>query len=629
MKFKELLTNLLYEQHMPPDPDDDDEIDPEDADNNPVDLNNIDADGNPIDPDHDVPFDDWDFAHYNGEDLPLDDPRRVRSQRPKGPKKLTRTQMIMAKWKEESPGVTDQQLSDAVAFFNERKDRLRPYHPYGYIDPATNRHHINLPEIAVMVERFPNMENILSDTVKMKDLGNYTWEQISFYQDRIYRQAIETDDENWVKGDFTEDQRIQMALQRWTKPYNQIINDGTLTVYKIECKNEAIALGALEHAIFRKYHENEKTLKSLPPDVRRKIKNMEWAIQPWCIARPEGGSYGANLWTNYRPKWGFYFILDNSKPEWSAHHISAIEAVNGGVYQLSTMTNTYETHQSWGDIEQIYPGLRDKEKLFPWFGTTPRETKELTLDTVTFNRGDVYDFAIQPEAVQRAYIENDRFIRDVRCFLTLSFDNRKLYIDKASKTNDDYKQRFICDDPNDPFGILEILRIQKKPDDLYKYLDGFTLKQRLGIPDGIIAIKKIVIGTNWRRWLSDITTNQTLISSRDARNNRNRIPKYGMMDIERGELIKDIQYIASTPRTYMHLYNEDGIQKRKIYIFQRYAYALGNNQTDPNEYFYFLYLKEALIDKNSEYYLKGKYYEGREGDAFIQEKIDSGEFRKI
>jgi hypothetical protein len=393
MKFKELLTNLLYEQHMPPDPDDDDEIDPEDADNNPVDLNNIDADGNPIDPDHDVPFDDWDFAHYNGEDLPLDDPRRVRSQRPKGPKKLTRTQMIMAKWKEESPGVTDQQLSDAVAFFNERKDRLRPYHPYGYIDPATNRHHINLPEIAVMVERFPNMENILSDTVKMKDLGNYTWEQISFYQDRIYRQAIETDDENWVKGDFTEDQRIQMALQRWTKPYNQIINDGTLTVYKIECKNEAIALGALEHAIFRKYHENEKTLKSLPPDVRRKIKNMEWAIQPWCIARPEGGSYGANLWTNYRPKWGFYFILDNSKPEWSAHHISAIEAVNGGVYQLSTMTNTYETHQSWGDIEQIYPGLRDKEKLFPWFGTTPRETKELTLDTVTFNRGDVYDFA--------------------------------------------------------------------------------------------------------------------------------------------------------------------------------------------------------------------------------------------
>jgi hypothetical protein len=98
---------------------------------------------------------------------------------------------------------------------------------------------------------------------------------------------------------------------------------------------------------------------------------------------------------------------------------------------------------------------------------------------------------VQPEAVQRTYIENNRYIRDIRCFLTLSFENRKLYVDKTTKEDNDYKQRFLCDDADDPFGILEILRVQKKPDDLYKYLDGFTLKQRLGIPEGILAIKKI------------------------------------------------------------------------------------------------------------------------------------------
>ena len=614
MKFKDLLIDILLEQQVPPNPEDP-EVDPEGNEpEEPFDPDQpwLDADGNVIpgmEPVHDIGR------------RPPREPNQP--QKPEGPKKLSRTQMIKAKWKEENPALSEQQMTDAVDFFNERKDRIRPFHPYGYIDPTTNRHYINLPEIAALAERFPNMIPDLSDPVKVKDLSNYTWEVISFYQDRIYRQAIEMDDENFVKGDFTEDQRIQMALQRWTKPYNQLINEGGVIIYKVECKAEAIALGALDHAIFRKY-KSDKVRKNLPPDERAEVVNMTWASQPWCVSRPIGGQYGGNLWTSYRPSNAFYFILDKNKPEWHKHHVAALQTIQGGGYNLSTMTNNTE-FPSWDEIETIYPVLRGKKNMFPWFGTTQREKKELTLDVITFRRGDQYDFAVHPDSVHTSYIENGRMIRDVRCFLTLSFDNRKLYIDKATKENDDYKQRFICEDANDPFGILEILRIQKKPDDLYKYLDGFTLKQRLGIPDGINAIKKTIVGTNWRRWLSDIDTNETLISHRHARMRVGDKPRYGIMNIENADLIKDIVYFAETPKSYGHRNEDRTITK---YIFQKYVYAGGDGQVNATEYFYFLCRPEAFT-VGSDVYLQGKYYNGRDGDAFIQNMVTTGQLVRI
>lgn len=375
MKFRNLLNELLLEQ----------------ADINGPNFGFLDDPDDGQDPDAD--------AHAEGHEDEREDERNAENdapmpinQRPNDApppaKKISRTQQIKAKWLEEYPGATEQQMNDAISFFYDRKDRLKPYKPYGTMDPTTGRYYINLPEIAALVERFPNMVDVLSNDSKLKDLGSYTWEEITFYQNRIYQQAIEVDDENWVEGDFTEDDRIRMALERWKKPFNRIINDGTLTVYRVDCKSEAIALGALDHAIFRKY-KSEKIRKTLPENVRRYLADAddEWASQPWCIARPIGGQYGGNLWTNYRPTYGFYFILDNSKPEWDVHHISAIEAINGGDYQLSTMVNHYE-ETGWEGIEQIYPGLRGKRNLFPWFGETPREKKELTLDTITFRKGD-------------------------------------------------------------------------------------------------------------------------------------------------------------------------------------------------------------------------------------------------
>jgi hypothetical protein len=205
-----------------------------------------------------------------------------------------------------------------------------------------------------------------------------------------------------------------------------------------------------------------------------------------------------------------------------------------------------------------------------------------------------------------------------------------LYIDKTRKENDDYKLRYLCDDPNDPYGILEVLRTEKIKDfDPYKYLDEKILKTNLGIPDGIMAIKQSLIGTNWRRWLTDIESGQTLISTKSAMMRTNIKPRYGIMNLDNGELIKDVRYQAEAPRSYVHTTARDDAGKKKRYVFQKYMFALGDGRFDQNEYFYFLYLIDSITNRQSENYLKGKYYEGRDGDAFIQEMLRRGELVRI
>lgn len=603
-------------------------------------------------------FDDGEFAGDEPEQGPEEPgpPEERRDGRPEQPKKLSRAQIIRAKWKGERPGLTDQEVTDAMTFFNERKDRLKPYKPYGTRLPD-GRFWVNLPEITALIQRFPDMETMLSNEVQMKDMGNYTWDQIQFYMNRIFNQAIQFDDENFVKGDYTEDQRIQWALDRWRSTHNRVLDEGNIVAFRIDCKSEAIALGALDHAIWRKYNINELSESTrrrltferdgvvynggIDPKIIRQIQNSyRWGAQPWCVARPIGGQWGANLWTNYRPpeqNRAFYFILDNNRPEWDEYHIVALQATSRpGNFIITTMPNNGDHNYTWDEVVQRFPGLNGKQNKFIYFGTTPRERKELTLDTITFTRGDPNDFAVQPDAVHRTYIENNRHIRNKRCFLTLSFENRKLYIDKASKENNDYKQRFICNDPeSEPLAILEILKNEKSKDgDLYKYLDEFKLKTILQIPEGIMAIKKSIAGSEYRIVYSDFQTNHTIYSTKDELTRHNRTIKYGILDVNTFEWIKNVEYIETKPMSFIHFYTDDnGVQQRKMYTMQRYSKGIydeqGKLRPDPNEYFYFFYLTKEVRDRESSNFMKGKIFEGDEGDNFIQRKLESGDFRRI
>lgn len=660
LKFEKIFLSILKEQQ-----DDDDDLDFIDHDDQDDEFDHDDEVGDEMGADE--PYDIEEPNDVESPEIP------VPSTKPETPKKLTRTEMIKERWRNENPGISEQQISDAIAFFNERKDRLKPYKPYGTIDPRTGRYYVNLPEITSMAQRFPDMIPILSDEPKLKDLMNYNWEQISFYQSRIIRQAMEFDDESWVPGDFTEDQRIEMALERWKKPFNRIFDDGTLTVYKIESQSEAIALGAIQHSLWRKYNidamseDKRKRLSfekdgvfydaGIHPDILQSIKrgprSYRFAFGPWCVARPKDGNYGGNLWTNYRPENAFYFVLDRSKPEWDEWYITAIIIQSNGKIEYSGLPND-QKNTTWEKIVSEYPALTNHRDLFKYFGTTSRERKELTLDEISMKKTDPNYFGNMTPEIQATYINNNRFISSKDAFLTLEFVNRKLYVDKArNNTNQDYKRRFICTDPIDePFAILDILKREKVKIpghgpgtgdmNLYSYLDNFILKTREGVINGVLSIKSSLLGSKYKRTFIDEEKEYALCSLRETSGKINRNPKVGVININNLDTIKDVGgYIPTRIQTFIFSeVDENGIKRWGIpQILQRYSRStqpIGTNEKvfvdiPMNDYFYFFFSKNALKPSSSEYF-KGQYFGKEDGDKFLQEinqKIQEGKAKKI
>ena len=586
MKFKDLF--LFLEQE-----DDDDIINPE------------------LEPEFQLPDEDPENDDVNNPPAPAAPEDRPRVA---PPKKLSAKEQIKQKWLQERPGLSDLEMEEAVGFFQAQRAGLRPYRPYGYIDPQTNRHYINVPEITSLVIRFPEMDEVLSDNGKMNDLKNYPWEVISFYQDIVQANNDVIDEETIVPGlTLPYEEQLESAKETFKEPQGMILNEGGIMVHRIESKNESIKFGSIQRILSTE---------------RRKTKGR--GNMYWCTTVPLNDKSRSNLWTNYRPTNGFYYIWDTNKNETNENYFGSIQAVNDGSYTFVDLFNDTSSYQDWADIVKRYPILRDKENLFPHFGETPKEREDLTIDQITMTPGHKYYFGTIPEAYQTAYVDSGRHVNDVQAFLTMRPPTRKLYVDKTSKINNDLQTRFLSNNPNDPFGILELLRKEKsRKDNLYKYLDQFVLKTREQIPEGVLAIKRTIIGTNWKTSLRDPKLGYTLVIPRGERVNMKQKPKYGVMNIENADIIKDFNYTLTSARTFLHVYTEEGVKRRKLYTYQRYVYTLGNEQQDQDEQFTFLCLKESLTDKQSPNYMLGQYFEGTEGDAFMQEKLASGELIKI
>lgn len=561
-------------------------------------------------PDDELPNDNDDGMDPNEVPTIQDQPKK------KPTKKISAKQQIKQKWEGQNPGITDFEMEDAYAFFMDRRVSLRPYHPYGFIDPETNRHYINVPELTTIVERFPSMAPVLENPATLMDLKNYPWDVIEYYMDIVRANNALVDEENIVPGTkLPLEEQLEIAKERWTHPENQIINEGTFIVYKIESKNESIALGSIQR-------------------VLNKMRNQQGNHRGnayWCTTVPLNDTGRSNLWTTYRPQRAFYYVWDQTKAVDDELYCSSIQTMEpnkgSGPYTFVDLYNSTTTGVSWDEIVQKYPQLQGKQHLLPYFGITPKEREDLTIDSITMTPGDKYYFGTIPKSYQMAYVDSGRHVKKVRAFLTMDPQTRKLYVDKTTKTNNDLTTRFVCDDPNDPFGILEILRLQTKPENLYKYLDGKILKTNLGIPEGILAIKKLIIGNNWRRWLSDDATGDTLVAVLNQPISKNT--KFGLMNIEHGEIIKDVQYRVTETKLYMSTRDDDGVIRRNVYLVQKYSYMLGDGGADQDQYFYFITTKEAITDKSSPNYLKGKYFDGPEGDMFLQQQVASGQLKKI
>ena len=180
MKFEELYLQLLAEQR--------------DQDNDePQDDNGVHG------------FDDGEFAGGDDEaepeepESPEEPGKPAKPKEPPKPKPLSEKQKLKLKWKQENPGLTNEDMDNTIEFFNRRKNGLREYK-----DPSTYPNYINLPEIVALMQRFPDMRDVLTDHQKIRDIQNYSWDEMEYYMDRVGAAMAAPEVDFKIEGDTPE-----------------------------------------------------------------------------------------------------------------------------------------------------------------------------------------------------------------------------------------------------------------------------------------------------------------------------------------------------------------------------------------------------------------------------------------
>ena len=609
--------------------------------------------GNNIDPDQPEDNDD-----INNPPLPADDPggddpdvpEEPQEPRPPKPKKLSMTQQTKKKWKEESPALTEFEMEEHIAFFRARKDNLRPYHPFGYQE--NNRHWINLPEVAALVLRFPAMTTVLSQNDKMKDIRNYPWEVMQFYMENVQATAVVIDEENLVPGfKIPWEEQLERSKEIWNATHNKVIDENGIKVFKIESKHESVQFGSIQR-VLNQWRWDKLGLDARgqrKPNPPPNIPDLKKGNAFWCITVPLNSPDGrGNMWTTYRPENAFYFIWDANRPDGlteggvtgSENYCGSIQHVNNGSWTFVDLYNHTTSDLTWDDIVRKYPILEGKEEMFPHFGTTSKERVDRNISNISMQEGSSNFFGTQPDSDQYAYVDSGRHVNNLAAFGTMRPRTRKHYVAKTTLENGDAQRRFTCSDPNNEFGILEFLRLQTKPDNLYKMLDVAVLQHQLGVEEGVLALKKLIIGTNWIRGLSDDDKNITLISKREAgRMKMGNIEKrYGLINTETADIEEMPEYVEvpGLLQSFVQpIVDENGkLRAGEKYMMRKYVHKHGDGNMDNTRGFYFFLNKNALHARgeNGEIpadYLKGKYFTLEEGEAYIQSKLGTGELRRM
>ena len=553
-------------------------------------------------------FDDGEFAGGGEPEVPeeptdqseLDSgATQTQTPKPKKEKPLNEIQKLKLRWKDENPGLTEQSMNDAITFFNRRKNGIIEYKAPGTINQLTGRRHINLPEIAALANRFPEMRNILSDHSKVRDIQNYTWEQMEFYLDRVSTQQTDVELEIKIEGDTPELQKAS-AYKMWENARNKVVNENNLLVIRVESKPESIALGYLQHIL-----NNEETAKE-----GRRINNN------WCITH--GLSEGNNMYYDYRNRRSYYFVMDKSRQEDDVYYLTVLQPIKQGYraseypYVITLRSNSGErTGLEWREVLDVYPALSGKQNLIKYFDLLPKETTDISIDKLNFRENtrynpNPYDFAIQDVGMQRRYIESNRYINNTRCFDVLPFPEKKLYIAMTKLEGSDYKKRFRCEDPSDPLGMLNL--IQDSPGGLYKFLDDVMLKERLKIVSGVYGLKVGIVGIEFKILYSTLDEKYTLYQQR-----KNSF--IGVMNMETLDMVKPMEYTHSITQLVMD------VEKRKPYYMFRYV-----EKHPGRDYFYFIMTPESLTgDRKVHGYMKGLYFDKESGD----ELFTSGKLRTL
>ncbi len=359
--------------------------------------------------------------------------------------------LLMSKWSEQKPGLTQQEGEQIFADFQKIKEGLSP----------------KRPQVTSFLYRFDGKHGYERfDPDFLKDITKYTYKQITSLIDE-YKDDDNVKDEIDISHNFIGDgkltpERLEYSKSLWFNPETAIVNEEGFRVYDI--KNQTMAM------IFGFY-----------------LDSINGSSPIWCVARRPDYS-ATNLWASYRTSGTFYFIIDESKKPSDRYYLSALQKKenNTSPYVLTSLKNDGDNSKSWNEIVEIYPKISKYKNVIVSREFSQDELREKSVvGQVNETEGNIYEFRRVSRQLKKGYINNLGPLRKAHSWAAMDEKLRVLYI---LTTN--------SDTVNDRFSNFEFLNEIKKVGNQFTLLDN-RLKQ-IGFTDGVGSIMTNLMKNEFR-----------------------------------------------------------------------------------------------------------------------------------
>lgn len=318
---------------------------------------------------------------------------------------------LLSSWYGENP--TDEQKSEVEDLVNKYtqlkgQNRLRP----------------DLPNIVTFLTRFRDFP-----TENLTQPKKFTQQQMKF----LVGEYFGTNEPERTTDDIPEvlrgknlkptNERIEASKSLWFGDLYKIVDEGDFRVYKIPDQKTAINFGYYEgYVVDNEIFDNQG-------------RHFQWCVTRYLIDN--------NLYTSYRPKRTFYFVIDETRspekttnPQEAQYYLSAVQYSTDSEtsYRITSILNDgTDPIISITDLVKLYPKLGAHTEKLQFMDYTVSELSDETdvISLITENNpnSEYYFPAVSNELKRRFIVDRRKPLRTSLSWRSMNEQLKKSYID--------------------------------------------------------------------------------------------------------------------------------------------------------------------------------------------------------
>ena len=295
---------------------------------------------------------------------------------------------------------------------------------YEWFEKTKNNFDIQLPQWRSFLYRFDGEHGYSKfDVANIKEITRYTSQQIKSIYDE-YNRLIDGEENNAAvfssKDRKPTTEKIEASKELWYGNKHLIYENDGFRVYDISNQQISINFGYY----LKTLHE--------PP--------YNFSGGPWCTTWWDDNNY----YPSKRPNRSFYFVIDESKhpdnvsnKDVSKYYLGALQAMKGGTFALTDITNPGEPSFTEERLLQIYPKLSevlDKIVFQPYDENTELIIKNI-ISRINEIPGNRYEYRRQEASDRLQYIAQNGTLQTAESWRASDKQMRNMYIMSSNRNN--------------------------------------------------------------------------------------------------------------------------------------------------------------------------------------------------